>query len=406
MAHLLRLISPAGLAGRAEFVWVSVGLVVAELVAVAGLHLVFSRLGLSSNGVAIAYLASLVVTGWMFLAVVIRRLHDFGESGGLLVFPMLIGALLVWLADSRRMGPGALVVWVAAGLAVAAYVFLATQEGMAGLPGSPATPPSRRPLSAEEAAAAADRARARMQSLALPTLLLTPAGHATFSKLGGRPELPVGVDWPQGLSSARIFVAQLDLAEVRSGGGPDWLPGQGQLYFFYDEDGWDSLQLVTCLASDDPPGPERRAPKGYEPDPMFAERRVAFQPMTSIPSTDWLGEDLAGLDTEAFDALVEVSDKPFGDDPQHRIGGYASEIQGAQMELECEFRTRGVPQNYYDVPPTILEGSKGWRLLLQVDSDDELGMNWIDTGRLYVFIREQDARAGDFTKTATISQFY
>ena len=61
-------------------------------------------------------------------------------------------------------------------------------------------------------------------------------------------------------------------------------------------------------------------------------------------------------------------------------------------------------------------GGGGWRFAWGPQDDNEsvaaihkaldAGMNWIDTGRIYVFTRERDARAGDFSKTATILQFY
>ena len=49
-------------------------------------------------------------------------------------------------------------------------------------------------------------------------------------------------------------------------------------------------------------------------------------------------------------------------------------------------------------------GVDEWRLLLQVDSDDDAGMMWCDVGQLYFWVREVDARAGDFSRTWTILQ--
>ena len=62
---------------------------------------------------------------------------------------------------------------------------------------------------------------------------------------------------------------------------------------------------MPCL-SRDPPGPERDAPAGYEPDPMFDERRVTFARMMSLPSLDWLGVEGSGLEDAEFDELIEA----------------------------------------------------------------------------------------------------
>src|SRR4051794_24218649 len=61
--------------------------------------------------------------------------------------------------------------------------------------------------------ATAARLRARMKRSARTTLLFTPAQRPTFSKLGGDPELPVGLEWPRGENAPGAFLAQIDLAE-------------------------------------------------------------------------------------------------------------------------------------------------------------------------------------------------
>jgi uncharacterized protein YwqG len=262
---------------------------------------------------------------------------------------------------------------------------------------------ARRPrqVDAEASRLAAGRIRGRMTRMARETLLLAPAKAPGFSKLGGDPELPETAAWPAG---ARSFLAQIDLATFRQHAGPDWLPTNGRLYAFCDETRYGWVDLVTVLYCQDPPGPPRLLTATAR---RFHERRVAFVPMRSIPSTDWLGVDLSGLNDNDLDGLAGLHDEPFGDEIQHRIGGYPSEIQGGQMQIECELARRGIQANRETkITPAIRRAANHWRLLLQIDSDPALEMNWGDGGRLYLFVREGDARRGDFSKTVALAQTY
>lgn len=246
----------------------------------------------------------------------------------------------------------------------------------------------------------------RMRRAAQPTLLLTPARSPGFSKLGGLPELPEGVAWPAGARSPRAFLGQIDLGAFRAHAGPEWLPAEGRLYLFVDEERYGFADLVSVSYSLEPPGGEAPRPPGLQR--RFDERRVAFVEMTSVPSLDWLGLDAAELSVtdDELDLLADLPDDPFGDEVQHRIGGYPSEIQSSQMQVECEYLRRGLDPDWEDMPDAIRRASKRWRLLVQIDSDPALKMNWGDGGRLYVFVRKTDAEKGDFSRTVTLWQTY
>ncbi|HEX3887465.1 MAG TPA: YwqG family protein [Phenylobacterium sp.] len=249
---------------------------------------------------------------------------------------------------------------------------------------------------------------ARLRHLLRPTLLLVPAKTPGFSKLGGEPELPINLKWPSGHQRPRTFLAQIDLAAVQLHAPMDWLPKEGRLYAFRDSDALDDPEGVRILYSAEPAGFAVSAPP--QAGRPYPERRVEFEVFTSAPSLDWLGLDAAdlGLDAQDFQALEDLAHAPPPDETQHRIGGYPNEIQPERMWLSCEHRAQALPDPIWgqDVPPAIEHAAKEWRLLLQIDSDPQLKMNFGDGGRLYVFIRDRHARAGDFANTVTLWQTY
>src|SRR5262249_15595141 len=133
-----------------------------------------------------------------------------------------------------------------------------------------------------------------------------------------------------------------------------------------------------------------------------------FRPCTSAPSLDWLGLDASelALNNQEFHRLNAIGDAPPPDETQHRIGGYPNEIQPERRWLSREHGARGRPDAGWgaQVPAAIARAAKSWRLLMQIDSDSDLKTNFGDGGRLHVFVREQHARAGDFSKTVTLFQ--
>jgi hypothetical protein len=242
----------------------------------------------------------------------------------------------------------------------------------------------------------------QLAHMGAPSVVVTATQEEAFSKVGGAPELPADLTWPQGEKGPREFLAQFDLAEVRRWGGPAWLPATGRIYVFHDEERA-GLADHTCVQFSESPS---SAAQGSQAAARYPERRVTGRPYTSFPSPDWLGVDgLEGVQ-EGLDEFV-IEPEPTGREGVHRIGGYPSEIQSGQMHIECEHMARGLELDHTGpLPSDIREAANSWRMLLQIDSDRDLKMNWWDAGRFYIFIREDDARAGDFSKTVTISQSY
>jgi len=65
------------------------------------------------------------------------------------------------------------------------------------------------------------------------------------------------------------------------------------------------------------------------------------------------------------------------------------------MELECQLISQGYTL-VARAPTGVEDGAAEWRLLLQLDTDEDAQMCWGDSGRLYFWIREADARACGF----------
>jgi hypothetical protein len=242
----------------------------------------------------------------------------------------------------------------------------------------------------------------QLAKLGAPSLVLTATSEPGFSKIGGAPQLTADLTWPIGEDGPRTFLAQLDLAEVKRWGGPEWLPALGRIYAFADEVRAGFADHVVILAS----SLEPQAPLGSKSPRAISERRVEGRSYTSFPSPEWLGVDGVEGEQEGLDEFV-IEPEAVGREGMHRIGGFPSEIQGGRMNVECEYLSRGLDFSYKEpIPDETEEAAKSWRLLLQIDSDRDLKMNWWDGGRFYIFIREEDARAGDFSKTVTLSQTY
>lgn len=266
-------------------------------------------------------------------------------------------------------------------------------------------------------AASARDVRALIKPLCETAVQIVKTTDATFSYLGGLPEMPNAMAWPTINDRPLAFLASLCLKEIGEAQRFEWLPPTGKLLFFYDIEGqpWGfdpkdaGSWQVNYLESDTANLAKTPPPQGLTIECLIPKINISFRLIDSSPGWERDAVTKLNLTDQEFDLLSDLQTEAFEDNPMHQMGGYPYPMQGDQMELECQLVTNGLycgdASGYQD--PRAKELQKGvadWQLLFQMDSDDDLNLMWGDAGLIYFWIRKQDAMAKSFEKTWLVLQ--
>jgi hypothetical protein len=194
------------------------------------------------------------------------------------------------------------------------------------------------------------------------------------------------------------FLGQLRLDDLPTGELGDLLPRSGLLTFFVrtgpsgGPEVSDSVASVTIrlLAADGlatclpPPGLGAAA--------LLAECSIAGSLLLALPDTP------PDLDARAYRTMIrEFERKQRLPKVRHRLLGYPDAVQ-----VDPVGQAAGEAQRSGFAP----EPEAGWQLLLQLDSDPDLGTTWGDAGRLYVAVPLADLRRKDFSRCWAVVQEY
>jgi uncharacterized protein YwqG len=254
------------------------------------------------------------------------------------------------------------------------------------------------------------------------------------SRIGGCPDLPPGVSWPSDRGYQKkvkkkffffgkkverreplplSFIAQINLAEVAPFDPENLLPKTGILYFFYsaEQDSWgfdpkDVDQFSVIYYDGDLTTLSATAfPEDLPPHARFKAGALEMRSEISLPSYT---HEVYDKFSEAENDLIWENVDPV--ENRNQLLGHSDNIQG-EMELECELVTNGLycgdPSGYHHPKARKLApNAKNWRLLLQIDSNDENEMMWGDAGRLYFWIRKEDLENRCFDRTWCILQCF
>lgn len=264
-----------------------------------------------------------------------------------------------------------------------------------------------------------DERAEQLLSLVRPSLRLSLDGNPepAGSRVGGFPL--ADVDWPEWKGNPLSFLCQLRIGDLRQ--LEPTMDGAGLLLVFYavDEQPWgfdpaDRGGWRTVLVEDPASARLLEAPEGAVTTP---ERRITLILEPTLPYY-WESEffDLFNPQRINFDD-VKGSDELFAATDQieesrglsvHQAFGWPTVIQNPMRE-EAQLASHGIylgDADGYKGPRAqeLLGGAAEWRLLLQLDSDDDLDWMWGDVGRIYFWIRDEDLQARRFEDTWCILQ--
>jgi uncharacterized protein YwqG len=221
------------------------------------------------------------------------------------------------------------------------------------------------------------------------------------SKFGGMPDLPANLEWPSMNSAPMEFIAQIQLAEAQPYDSANLLPSHGLLSFFYDASqetygadpkdkaGLKVLYLTEEASSlqrtDLPPLLPAEARSRVCSVGFSQELTMTLQPNLEVSTLKWSDDDQEKYDS-ALQALAGGSQHPI-----HRMLGFPDTIQD-DMRMECQLAANGIadPASEPEQVAKLAAGANDWLLLLQVDSDESVGMRWANAGMLYFWIRRDD----------------
>ncbi|MET7479060.1 YwqG family protein [Streptomyces sp. NPDC005648] len=262
----------------------------------------------------------------------------------------------------------------------------------------------------------------RWTALLRPCIRLrrTADGEQTVAALGGSPELPAGVGWPQWPGHGPLsFVASVRCAALPREGLTERFPQDGTLLFFLFDG-----QVDDVFVSADDPETWAGAQVLYVPEntPVFpaeappaldAFSRVELSADTEQSAPDlWLPQVRQALlgDTRHWphprETPAELKSflRAFGrlrTRIGHQIGGHAVPVQGP-VEYDIANAALGGTHAWGAEP--LDQEAERWILLAQFDSDADAKTVWGDEGTLYWLIRPEDLATRRFDRARLTAQ--
>ncbi|WNC16300.1 YwqG family protein [Brevibacillus brevis] len=238
------------------------------------------------------------------------------------------------------------------------------------------------------------------------------------SRVGGDPDLPMGHDWPMTADSVPMtFLAQLNLQDLASHDHSSMLPTNGMLFFFVgiDEPAYNIQHRVLFLREEELVFAERRvAPEMTALKEQFnafrLEARASLEPpnyayvdFEQIENDEYGYEDYEDFTFEVTGSRREDVAMMFGyPDGQHDDSEYEAALMiltGKPYNYDAQQALQHIADHFAGDRDRAEQEIRDVVLLLEIESDNDIGFCWWDAGALQFFIRKEDLLAGRFDRT-------
>jgi len=246
-----------------------------------------------------------------------------------------------------------------------------------------------------------------------PSLRLVRSDAARHSRIGGKPLLDSKTPWPETKDGKPLaFLCQVALADLSAHVELTGLPASGLLSFFAhfdresEEEPLADESSFRILYFPDLEGlSEYSHPGQLSPDSRY--RPVFLRPREEMSFPENLDDDALDDFPDGADAYFAFYDAWNSMPPHHRMLGHANVVQDDPVRASF-LQSRSLTEDDLD---TDEDGSLGlalgsYRLLLQLEPDQDAGLSFGDGGTIYFCIDAADLAALRFEKARAILQLY
>jgi uncharacterized protein YwqG len=211
-----------------------------------------------------------------------------------------------------------------------------------------------------------------------------PAGRIGESRIGGIPDLPESLSWPDDPTGRRklCFLMQISLYELPVFDGTPF-PRRGMLYLFGDEGGGDAGRMMLHTGREPLLPTEPPAGKPFATDACndLVPHRIGFQMAPDVPR--WSTADFFALcgswGQEDEDALHDLA----GAISLRAVGKLLGHVSGIGHDPRDSMGT--------DEPAS-------WVSLLELNSQQDLNLEFSDSGYLQALVHRNDLERLDFSR--------